>query len=67
MFGDYQIIEADASSCGEVLFNYFKKNNWEIDENSATCLYTAIMTDTGNFRFENTTSNASNVLGCNVL
>ena len=26
-FGDYQIIEPNASSCGEVLFNYFKKNN----------------------------------------
>ena len=23
-FGDYQIIEPEASSCGEVLFNYFK-------------------------------------------
>lgn len=57
-FGDYQIIEPDSSSCGEVLFNYFKKNNWTIDENSAICLYTAIMTDTGNFRFENTSSNS---------
>lgn len=56
-FGDYQIIEADASSCGEVLFNYFKEHGWEIDEDAAVCLYTAIMTDTGNFRFENTSSN----------
>lgn len=56
-FGDYQLIEPDASSCGEVLYNYFKKNNWAIDKNAAICLYTAIMTDTGNFRFENTSSN----------
>lgn len=55
-FGDFQIIEPDASSCGEVLFNYFKKNNWVITKDAATCLYAAIMTDTGNFRFENTTS-----------
>ena len=55
-FGDYQIIESEASSCGEVLYNYFKKNNWEITEDAAICLYTAIMTDTGNFRFENTSS-----------
>lgn len=53
-FGDYNLIEASASSCGEVLFNYFKKNNWDITEDAAICLYTAIMTDTGNFRFENT-------------
>ena len=57
-YGDYQIIEPEASSCGEVLYNYFKKNNWKIDKNSAICLYTAIMTDTGNFRFDNTSSNS---------
>ena len=56
-FGMYQIIEPEASSCGEVLFNYFKKHDWKIDKDSAICLYTAIMTDTGNFRFENTSSN----------
>lgn len=57
-FGDYQIIEPDSSSCGEVLYNYFKQNNWKIDKDSAICLYTAIMTDTGNFKFENTSANA---------
>lgn len=56
-FGDFQIIEPNSSSCGEVLYNYFKANNWEIDQEIAVCLYTAIMTDTGNFRFENTSSN----------
>lgn len=56
-FGDYQIIEPNASSCGEVLFNYFKANSWELDKEIAVSLYTAIMTDTGNFRFENTSSN----------
>ena len=55
-FGDYQIINPDASSCGEVLFDIFKSENWSIDKDSAICLYTAIMTDTGNFRFENTSS-----------
>ena len=53
-YGDYNIIEPNASSCGEVLYNYFKKNNWEITTDAAIGLYTAIMTDTGNFRFENT-------------
>jgi len=57
-YGDYNLIEPNSSSCGEVLFNYFKKNNWEITTDAAICLYTAIMTDTGNFRFENTSSNA---------
>ena len=55
-FGDYQIINPNASSCGEVLYEYFKNNNWQITRDVADCLYVAIMTDTGNFRFENTTS-----------
>ena len=55
-YGDINIIEPDASSCGEVLYNYFKKQSMDISEDAAICLYTAIMTDTGNFKFENTTS-----------
>lgn len=57
-YGDYNLIEPDASSCGEVLYNYFKKNNWEITQDAAKSLYVAIMTDTGNFRFENTSSHS---------
>ena len=57
-FGQYNIINSDASSCGEVLYDYFKQNNWEFTEDAAACLYVAIMTDTGNFRFENTSSKA---------
>ena len=53
-FGDYNLIEPEASSCGEVLYNYFKENDWQITEEAAKSLYVAIMTDTGNFRFENT-------------
>ena len=36
-FGDYQIIEPNSSSCGEVLYNYFKANDWKIDKDSAVC------------------------------
>lgn len=57
-YGKYNIVNPDASSTGEVLYNIFKENNWEISKNTAECLYVAIMTDTGNFRFENTSSTA---------
>ena len=57
-YGDFNLIEPNSSSCGEVLYNYFQKNNWEITQEAAVSLYTAIMTDTGNFRFENTSSSA---------
>lgn len=57
-YAQYNVVEPNASSCGEVLYNYFKKHDWEITEDAASCLYVAIMTDTGNFRFENTSSAA---------
>ena len=57
-FAQYNIIKPEASSCGEVLYDYFKENGWIITKDAAECLYVAIMTDTGNFRFENTTSSA---------
>ena len=62
-FGDYSLIMPTASSTGEVLFKFFKDNNWKIDYDMAVCLYVAIMTDTGNFRFENTTSDTFRIAG----
>ncbi len=54
-FADYYLIDTTASSTGEILFKLLKKDEqmqWSLDicEN----LYVAIMTDTGNFRFERT-------------
>jgi len=57
-YAQYNIVNPEASSCGEVLYDYFKKYNWTITRDAANCLYVAIMTDTGNFRFENTSSSA---------
>lgn len=55
-FGDYNYVAPEASSTGEVLFNLFKTSDWDIDKDIAECLYTAVLTDTGGFRFDNTTS-----------
>ena len=61
-FGDYQIVNPNASSCGEVLYDVFNNNGWKIDKEIAECLYVAIMTDTGAFRFENTSAKTFNVV-----
>ena len=55
-FSDYNYVVPEASSTGEVLYNMFRNSDWEIDKETAECLYTAILTDTGGFRFDNTTS-----------
>lgn len=53
-YADLNIINPDASSTGEVLCECFEKMGWKINLDTATCLYTAILTDTGSFRFDNT-------------
>lgn len=53
-YGELNFINPDASSTGEVLFNCFENMNWKINIDCANCLYTAILTDTGSFRFDNT-------------
>lgn len=53
-FADINIINPSASSTGEVLLGIFNEQNWDISLETATGLYTAILTDTGGFRYENT-------------
>lgn len=53
-YAQINFVEPYASSAGEVLFGLFEKMNWKIDTDCAVCLYTAILTDTGSFRFDNT-------------
>lgn len=58
-YGDLSFVESAASSSGEVLYKILKKLDWKIQDkclDTPTCLYTAILTDTGGFRFENTST-----------
>jgi len=54
-FGDINLIEK-ISSVSETLFKLFKKMKVKITKDIATCLYTGIMTDTGNFQYDLTTA-----------
>lgn len=56
-FGDINVVSPEASSTGEVLLGIYNEQNWEISLDSAVGLYTAILTDTGGFRYENTSEN----------
>lgn len=55
-YGDIAIVEPEASSAGEVIYKTAKEMNWKISLESATCLYTSVLTDTGAFRFDNTSA-----------
>jgi phosphoesterase RecJ-like protein len=54
-YGDLNLIE-DAASTSQVVFNILEANNIKIDKDSATCIYTALVTDTGNFQYESVTA-----------
>ena len=54
-YADINIIKPDAAATGEIIFEIANDLNLEISKKSAICLYTAILTDTGGFKFSNTT------------
>ena len=62
-YAELNIIDSNASSTGEVLFEIMSKLEWKISLDTAKALYTAILTDTGSFRFSNTTSKAFMTVG----
>lgn len=62
-FGDLNFINTKAASVGEIIYDILLKMDVQIDRNIAACLYTSILTDTGSFRFSNTTAHTHAVAG----
>ena len=60
-FANINVIDPQASATGQVVYNLSKLLNVKITKDIATTLYTAILTDTGGFKFENTKSETFNV------
>ncbi len=54
-FADYNIVDSKACATGEIVYSFLEKMGIEIDEEIATCIYTAINTDTGSFMYESVT------------
>jgi phosphoesterase RecJ-like protein len=54
--GHVSLIDPEASSTGELLYEFFKYSNLPVDSDMALLLYVAIITDTGRFSFSNTTA-----------
>src|SRR5690349_2336202 len=54
-FGKLNIVEPAAAASGEVVYDLLKAMNIAMDAHIATNLYTAIVSDTGGFKYSNTT------------
>ncbi len=55
-FGNINIINPNSSSTGEIIYQILDHMNVELNKDIATSLYVAISTDTGSFKYDNTTS-----------
>lgn len=55
-FGTYNFINPQAAATGEILFDLLELMDLPISVEIATCLYVAIITDTGQFKYEQTTA-----------
>jgi|Deesub1362A_J573_1020465.scaffolds.fasta_scaffold00044_84 phosphoesterase RecJ-like protein len=53
-FADYNYIDPSAAAVGEIVFDLAELLGVELTADISICLYTAIVTDTGSFRYENT-------------
>ena len=53
-FCEAALIDPRASSTGELICRLVSHMAWPMDAETATCLYTAILTDTGGFHYGNT-------------
>lgn len=54
-FGFHNYVNSGSSAVGEIVYDMIKKLGLVPDLDMATCLYVAVATDTGGFRFSNTT------------
>lgn len=62
-FGNINLIDVDASSTGEIVYDLIRFCGGNINQRIAEALYTSILTDTGSFRFSNTNVRAHSICG----
>ena len=62
-YAGINIIEPQAAATGEIILEIAEKLDWEISLKTATNLYVAIVTDTGCFKFSNTTQRTMECAG----
>jgi len=62
-FGDLNMVDADSSSVGEIIYRLIKLADLPMNANIAENIFVAIQTDTGSFRYDNTTREAFTIAG----
>ncbi|HEX2958810.1 MAG TPA: bifunctional oligoribonuclease/PAP phosphatase NrnA [Chitinispirillaceae bacterium] len=55
-FGNHNVVQTSAAATGEIIYQFFTESDITFPSFVAEALYTAIISDTGGFRFSNTNS-----------
>ena len=63
LFGAINYIDSAAAATGVLIYRIIKESGQTLDYNTAICLYTAILTDTGSFRYSNANQEAFTIAG----
>jgi len=62
-YADINWVSAREPSCGELIYRLLKVARWPITRPIADCLFTAVSTDTGSFRYTNTRPGTFHIAG----
>ncbi|MGD8191062.1 DHH family phosphoesterase [Brevibacillus ginsengisoli] len=61
LFGTVNVIRTDAAATAEIMYELVVEGGFQLDQSLATCIYTGLLTDTGGFRYSNTTPNVMKI------
>jgi len=61
-FGKVNWVEPGYSSCSEMVYKLYKELGVALDKDTALLLYVGMLTDTGSFRYSNTTSTTHKIV-----
>jgi len=61
-YADVNLIKADAAAACEIVCELYGRMDKPIGHDAAVCLYTGIVTDTGNLTYSNTTANCIRIV-----
>ena len=61
-FADVNLVDPDASATGEIIFEIINRAGFSMNDDIANSLYVSISTDTGSFKYENTTSKTHKIV-----
>jgi len=62
LFGTLNLVDSNAAATGEIIYHIMEKLQVELTESIAEALYVAIATDTGSFKYDNTTPETHRVV-----